>query len=104
MSHESVRRLGSLRNCQFSSYVGSGYLRAGSGVGVWAMAGEAVRTADATRTKVQRENISFLLHERLRRGLRKFARGAPLPPSAVTAPERSSCGVRQRTAQVAQAR
>src|SRR4029077_6594359 len=52
-SHRSVRSFGSLRNCQFSSYVGRGYLRAGSGVGVWAMAGEAARTADATRTKLQ---------------------------------------------------
>src|SRR5216683_1377069 len=67
MSHRSLWRFGSLRNCQFSSYVGSGYLRAGSGVGVWAMAGEAARTADVTRTKMQRENISALLHERLRR-------------------------------------
>src|ERR1700757_5257225 len=56
-SHGSVRRVGSLRNCQFSSYVGSGYLRDGSGVGVWAVAGEAVRTADVTRTEIQRENI-----------------------------------------------
>jgi hypothetical protein len=53
---------------QFSSYVGSGYLRNGSGVGVWAVAGEAARTADVTRTKMQRENISALLPERLRRG------------------------------------
>src|SRR5438445_11654400 len=69
MSHGSLWRFGSLRNCQFSSYVGSGYLRAGSGVGVWAVADEAARTADATRTKVQqRDNNSVLLHERLRRG------------------------------------
>src|SRR5580704_15420973 len=67
MSHGSLWRFGSLRNCQFSSYVGSGYLRAGSGVGVWAIAGEAARTADATRTRVQRENISVLPHERLTR-------------------------------------
>src|SRR5258708_20807432 len=40
----------------------------GSGVGVWAVAGEAARTADVTRTKMQRENISVLLHKRLRRG------------------------------------
>src|SRR5258706_9372219 len=68
MSHGSTWRFGSLRNCQFSSYVGRGYLRAGSDVGVWAVAGEAARTADVTRTKMQRENISVLLHERLRRG------------------------------------
>src|SRR5258708_16346561 len=68
MSHGSAWRFGSLRNCQFSSYVGSGYLRAGSGAGVWAVAGEAARTADVTRTKMQRENISVLLHERLGRG------------------------------------
>src|SRR5260370_23463192 len=68
MSHGSVWRFGSLSNCQFSLYVGSGYLRAGSGVGVWAVAGEAARTADVTRTKMKRENISALLHERLRRG------------------------------------
>src|ERR1700722_13309927 len=79
MSHGSRWRFGSLRNCQVSSYPGSGYLRAGSGVGVWAAAGEAPRTADVTRTKMQRENISALLHERLRRGhagrpLRKFPR------------------------------
>src|SRR6266403_352629 len=75
MSQGSVRRFGSLRNCQFSSYVGSGYLRAGPGVGVWAVAGEAARTADATRTKVQqRENIPVLLHERLIRG---HAAGVP---------------------------
>src|SRR5258708_2335710 len=53
MSHGSLWRFGSLRNCQFSSYVGSGYLRAGSGVVVWAVAGEAARTADATSTKLQ---------------------------------------------------
>src|SRR5690242_13540723 len=53
MSHGSLWRLGSLRNCQSSSYVGSGYLRAGSGVGDWALAVEAARTADATRTKLQ---------------------------------------------------
>src|SRR6266404_2563770 len=53
MSHGSLWRFASLRNCRFSSYVGSGYLRAGSGVGVWAVAGEAARTADATRTKLQ---------------------------------------------------
>src|ERR1700730_3073281 len=68
MSHGSLWRFGSLRNCQFSSYVGSGYLRAGPSVGVWAMTGEAARAADATRTKAQRENIAVLLHERLRRG------------------------------------
>src|SRR5260370_41271452 len=68
MSHGSLWRFGSLRNCQFSSYVGSGYLRSGSRVGVWAVAGEAVRTADVTSTQMQRENISALLHERLRRG------------------------------------
>src|SRR6201998_1102138 len=77
MSHGSLWRFGSLRNCQFSSYVGSGYLRAGSGVrvwavvgdvGVWALAGVAGRTADMTRTKIQSKNTSVLPHERLRRG------------------------------------
>src|SRR5258708_39348180 len=63
MSHGLAWRFGSLRNCQFSSYVGSGYLRAGSDVGVWAVAGDAARKADATRTKMQRENISVLLHD-----------------------------------------
>src|SRR5580704_12919331 len=63
MSHGSAWRFGSLRNCQFSSYVGSGYLRSASGVGVWAIADEA-STAAVTRTKVQRENISVLFHER----------------------------------------
>ena len=113
-------------------------------VGVWAMAGEAARTADAKRTKVQRENISVLLHERLRRGgearvprstleskirplkidksrlrprasknlddisselspLRQFARAVSLLAPPVSAPERSSCAVRRRRAQVAQA-
>src|SRR5882762_10985176 len=64
MSHESLWRFGSLRNCQFSSYVGSGYLRAGSGVGVWAVAGEAARTADATRTKLQAARQHFSLAPR----------------------------------------
>ncbi len=54
ISQGSVWRFGSLRNCQLSSYVGSGYLCAGSGVGVWAVAAEAARMANATRTKVPR--------------------------------------------------
>src|SRR4029077_20917750 len=72
MSHGSARRFGSLRNCQFSSYFGSGYLSAGScvrvwavvaDVGVWALAGVAGRTADMTRTKMQSKNTSVLPHE-----------------------------------------
>src|SRR5580693_3072134 len=109
ISRGSLWRFGSLRNCQFSSYAGSGYVRVGSGVGVWAVAVEAARTADATRTKVQRENISVLPPPTMTRGhagrpLRKLARAPSLPASAVSAPEQNSCAVRQRTAQVAQAR
>src|ERR1700756_358040 len=77
MSHGSRWRFGSLRNCQFSSYVGSGYLRAGAGGEGWAAAGEAARTADVTRTKMQRGNISALLHKRVRRGPSRVRRSNP---------------------------
>src|SRR4029077_15637286 len=86
--HGAAGRFESLRNCQFSSYVGSGYLRSGSGVGVWAVAGEAARTADVTRTKLQRQNIAVLPHERLGRGLAVLK----------TAKSRLVCGPRVRDA------
>jgi len=69
MSHGSLWRFGSLRNCQFSSYVGSGYCVPGpaSEFGPW-LVKPPERPTRREQSCRQRDNISVLLHERLKRG------------------------------------